>query len=248
MTQVEILSGSVRLVADVEGTIRGPTVLLLHAGGERRSVWLPITPRLIDAGWRTIAPDLRGHGESGRSPRYVLDDLIDDAGCVIQELTDRPLVVVGGSIGAAIGLLLAGERGVPLDGLVLIDVPTFPRADRVQLVRTQIAAAQAARSNALVHLDPEFMTGTFVDDVLADVDRWRRAARRVRIPVLLVRAERSKGIGPEELSEFLADVPQAEVASIDAGHLVAHDNPEQLARLLTEFILRLRGTGSQACA
>jgi pimeloyl-ACP methyl ester carboxylesterase len=64
MARVTLTNGGVDLVADVEGPARGPTTLLLHAGGETRSVWRPISNELVEAGWRTIAPDLRGHGES----------------------------------------------------------------------------------------------------------------------------------------------------------------------------------------
>ena len=60
MARVTVRNGAVELVCDVEGPRRGPTVLLLHAGGENRSVWRAVTPSLVAAGWRTMAPDASG--------------------------------------------------------------------------------------------------------------------------------------------------------------------------------------------
>ena len=96
MTRILIRRMDIEIVADVEGPSNTPTVLFLHAGGEARQVWRPMTARLVSCGWQVIAPDLRGHGESGRSPQYKFDDFVDDAAFLIDELAQRPLVIVGG--------------------------------------------------------------------------------------------------------------------------------------------------------
>lgn len=48
MTDVSLAVGEVTLRATVTGT--GPTVLLLHAGGEHRGVWAPVAARMIKCG------------------------------------------------------------------------------------------------------------------------------------------------------------------------------------------------------
>ncbi len=81
----------------------GPTVLLLHAGGERREVWAPVAARLT--GLRTVAFDLRGHGDSsGRAT--ALRPIADDVSAMI-EREPAPIVVAGASLGglAAIAAL-----------------------------------------------------------------------------------------------------------------------------------------------
>ncbi len=180
---------------DVAGSRPGPTVLFLHAGGETRSVWSPVAPPLAAAGWRTVAPDLRGHGSSGRAALYRLDDFIDDAARLAEAFCDRPLVGGGGSIGGVVGLLLAGERRAPIDGLVALDVPTSPAPETAQRERARVRAAQARGVAAVAAVDPAFLAGRFVDDVLDEADRWRRAARQVHIPTLLLRGERSTAVG-----------------------------------------------------
>src|SRR5437588_12383334 len=45
----------------------GHSVMFLHAGGERRQVWDPVSKVLAQAGYRCVAFDQRGHGDSGGS-------------------------------------------------------------------------------------------------------------------------------------------------------------------------------------
>lgn len=58
----------------------GPAVLLLHSSFRDRRMWAPHAQPLSDAGFRVIAPDLRGHGQSPAkgeiSPPLIADDLI----------------------------------------------------------------------------------------------------------------------------------------------------------------------------
>ena len=239
MARVSVISGNVPILADVEGPLGGPTVLLLHAGGESRTVWLPITEAVVAHGWRTISPDLRGHGESGRAAAYHLDDFVLDLERVIEELGDEPLVVVGGSIGGALGLILAGERRLSVAGLVLLDVATRPSADSALRERRKIVEAQSRGVEALRAVDGEFMRGSFLDDVVATFDRWSRAARQLRIPTLLILGTRSTVVGSSELQATKDDIPQIEVVAVPAGHLVARDCPSEVAAHLTRFLDRV---------
>jgi len=58
---------------------RGPLVLLLHGFPEGWRSWEPTIPALVDAGYRVVAPDLRGYGTSD-VPRggYDMETLADD--------------------------------------------------------------------------------------------------------------------------------------------------------------------------
>ena len=80
-----------------------------------------------------------------------------------------------------------------------------------------------------------------MDDVLDEADRWRQAARRVHIPTLLLRGAHSTAVGSEQLSKFVEDLPHAEVISVDAGHLVARDQPEEVTQLLITFLRQFCG-------
>ena len=42
----------------------GPPILLLHGHPQTHIVWRKVAPLLVNAGYRVIAPDLRGYGDS----------------------------------------------------------------------------------------------------------------------------------------------------------------------------------------
>src|SRR5882757_10075703 len=57
----------VSIVADVGGSEAGPTVVLMHGGGQTRHSWSGTFEMLAGAGYRVVSYDARGHGESGWS-------------------------------------------------------------------------------------------------------------------------------------------------------------------------------------
>jgi pimeloyl-ACP methyl ester carboxylesterase len=114
----------IRLAADTFGDPDAPAVLMLHGGGQTRHAWHATATHLADAGWRTIAVDLRGHGQSThpRPPAYALEDFAADVRALIAAISGDP-VVVGASLGGIASLLALTEPPpAPAAGLVLVDV------------------------------------------------------------------------------------------------------------------------------
>lgn len=86
----------------------GPTVFLLHGGLSSRLSWFSQVPELVDAGWRVILPDTRGHGDSdlgGNELSYRL--LAADVVKILDRLSIQRTDVVGWSDGGNTALLLA---------------------------------------------------------------------------------------------------------------------------------------------
>lgn len=71
MRNIQIASDDVMLAGAICGDPQ--EFLLLHAGGETKSVWRPIQERLARAGLGSAAFDQRGHGESAGSRRENLN-------------------------------------------------------------------------------------------------------------------------------------------------------------------------------
>jgi pimeloyl-ACP methyl ester carboxylesterase len=64
----------------------------------------------LAASWHIYAPDLRGHGQSGRVPgRYRLQDYVDDLAALQQRVTD-PATLFGHSLGGMVAVMLAGQH------------------------------------------------------------------------------------------------------------------------------------------
>ncbi|MDX3909576.1 MAG: alpha/beta hydrolase [Sphingobium sp.] len=122
------ISGSrgVSLTADCEGAADRPPVVLLHGGGQTRHSWRGTMHRLVQAGYRTIAYDARGHGDSDWAPDgdYSLPALADDLRAVLATL-DRPAALVGASMGG-MASFYAAATGSPATALVMVDIALRP--------------------------------------------------------------------------------------------------------------------------
>lgn len=101
----------VRLQATAWGDPHRPPVMLLHGGGQTRHAWRGTSQRLAEAGFRAMAIDLRGHGESEWSPdgRYSYAVLAADVAAVAAHL-GRPPALVGASAGGFASMLAAAGR------------------------------------------------------------------------------------------------------------------------------------------
>jgi pimeloyl-ACP methyl ester carboxylesterase len=113
-----------QLVADVRGDPEAWPVLLLHGGGQTRYAWGATAELVANEGWRSIALDLRGHGESQWAPKgdYSFTAFCADCVAVVDQLAHPP-VLVGASLGGMSAMLAEGtsDRTVSC-GLVLVDI------------------------------------------------------------------------------------------------------------------------------
>jgi pimeloyl-ACP methyl ester carboxylesterase len=225
---VELPGDGVMLAGTEVG--EGPTVLLLHAGGERRSVWEPVVTGLAPRGYRCVAVDQRGHGASPAAGADSLDRLGADV-VVLCEGSGPPVVLVGASLGGFAALVASAARPALVAGLVLVDVVPDPEP----------TAVRAVLADTVIHGVVGGAHRVLVDDILGRSDELRGALARVRAPVLLVRGTVSPlGRDAGSTSRFHALAPHAEVVDVaGAGHLVARDRPAELARVLAGFLDRV---------
>jgi pimeloyl-ACP methyl ester carboxylesterase len=114
----------ISLAADAWGDLDGPLVLLQHGGGQTRHAWRNAGARLGRAGYRAVAFDARGHGDSdwAADGRYGQDVMVEDLACVVAALGGRRPVLVGASMGGGTSLVAVGEDHVDATALVLVDI------------------------------------------------------------------------------------------------------------------------------
>jgi pimeloyl-ACP methyl ester carboxylesterase len=103
VTHRMIETNSIRLHVAEQG--EGPLVILCHGFPECWYSWRHQLPALAKAGFRAVAPDLRGYGQSDRpeeGEKYtILDDIGDIVG-LVNALGAKQAVIAGHDIGAAI--------------------------------------------------------------------------------------------------------------------------------------------------
>jgi epoxide hydrolase 4 len=125
----------------------GPLIVLLHGFPQYRIAWQKQLPALAAAGYRAVAPDLRGYGESPK-PRavddYRMQLVVDDVAELIRSLNDgKSCVVVGHDWGAVVAWFLAMIHPDLVGRLVILNVP-HPALFTRELKRSGKQRAKAA--------------------------------------------------------------------------------------------------------
>ena len=99
----------------------GPAVMLLHGWTVSADLnWHAAYGPLVEAGYRVLAIDHRGHGRGLRAMTpFRLLDCAGDAAAVVRELGVAPAMFAGYSMGGAIAQLIARDHRDVVSGLVL---------------------------------------------------------------------------------------------------------------------------------
>ena len=115
-------------------------VVLVHGLTANNRYWADFGPRLAEAGWYVVAPDLRGRGRSAKPPHgYGLPFHADDLLGVCDALGISTVHLVGHSLGALVGLYLAALHPGRLRRLVLVDAGGKLPADTVLAIAPALA-------------------------------------------------------------------------------------------------------------
>jgi len=116
-------------VNDVELNVvvqgEGPDVLLVHGFPDDHTVWRNQIPALVDAGYRVIALDTRGCGESEIKPRegdYAIDKLVADLVALLDALGIAKVRLVGHDWGALQAWCFAMEYPERVDRYIAMSV------------------------------------------------------------------------------------------------------------------------------
>jgi pimeloyl-ACP methyl ester carboxylesterase len=235
------------------------TILLLHAGIADRRMWGQQVEALEAAGHRVLAPDLPGFGDNALTPPTV--DYVEFAA----GLLDGATAVVGCSFGGRVALELAAAKPKLVTKLVLV-APGLASTKWSKEAQAGFAEEEAliesgeltgaAEQQARMWLAPDAaadvreltvaMTVRSYDQQLPFEDGvravWPEPSAETRlaeldVPILLV-------VGDADLPELRAlaerlarELPNAGLETIEgAGHLPSLERPDELNRLLLEFL------------
>lgn len=106
----------------------GPPVLLLHGYPQTHACWHAVAPRLVEAGFRVVAPDLRGYGGSDRPESapdhapYSKRAMAADQVALMDVLGHDRFAVAGHDRGGRVGHRLARDHPGRVSALSVLDI------------------------------------------------------------------------------------------------------------------------------
>jgi len=170
-THRDLSANGVRLHVAEAG--EGPLVLLLHGFPQFWWTWRAQLPALAAAGFRAVAPDLRGYGASDKPPRgYDLPTLSADVAALVRALGERDAVLVGHDWGGLLAWTVAALHPRSVRRLVVLSM-AHPRRLRAGMTdRRQRRALRHALRFQLPRLPERRLTRTDDDPVADILQRW----------------------------------------------------------------------------
>jgi pimeloyl-ACP methyl ester carboxylesterase len=251
------------LAYDDQGT--GPLVVCVPGMGDLRQEYRFLAPRLVEAGYRVVTVDLRGHGESTPlGTDYSVAGVGADLAGLIRHLNAGPARVLGDSMAAGASVWLAAEHPNLVDRLVLMgpfvrSEPTFWTNLLYSVLFGGFWGADAWTACYAglypTHKPSDFPTYTkALRDNLAEPQRMNALRAMlyaskgasesrlglVRAPVLVLMGTKDPDFPkPEDEARWVADQLRGTYRMIEgAGHYPHAEFPEVTAPLILEFLAR----------
>ena len=241
---------------------------MLHGYPESSFMWEGVMPAVADAGWRAVAPDLAGFGDSPPDPPGTWDRHVESVERFRRELGIERCVPVVHDWGGLIGLRWACEHPDAVTALVISSTGFFPDgkwSGMAEVLRTTGTGEQVIEG-----LDRDGFAGLLgglssgigpeaVDEywkAFGDEERRRGQLELYRsgdfslladydlaalgVPVLLVWGESDDFAPVAGAHRFERELADTELVIVDgARHFVWEDAPEECAAALASFLKRL---------
>ena len=241
--------------------------MLLHGHAYDRSMWDGQVKAFGERGWRVIAPDLRGFGESEVTPGIVYtEEFVADVMALLDELQIQRAVLLGFSMAGQVAMQLIESHPERVSALIVND--TVPQAEDAAGRRRRHVAADGIVSGGMdsygeavlpqmmweenVERLPE-VARTVLGMIRAAPPEGATAAMRGRAerndfvetlkafdkPALVITGDHDAfdGGAAQRMSELL---PHGELAVIsNSGHTPNMENPTEFDAALGAFLDKL---------
>lgn len=259
---VRVRVNGIDVHCEVSGADRNPWLLCLHSLATDGGIWEAYLGAL-EASFRVVRPDLRGHGQTeATAPPYSLDLLVEDTIGLMDALDIQRTSVLGLSIGAIIAMGLALDVPDRIERAVVADARADAPPAYVQMWDNAVATAEADGVEPVVNSSvARWFSQPFIDSGAPEIERLRTRALRtsldgligcaravqglnylprlheIRVPILFVVGGEDPAAPPAVMRDMASRVPGADLIELPgAGHLTPVEVPEAFAAAVLPFL------------
>jgi len=161
----------------------GPPLLLLHGHPQNLVVWRKVAAAFVNAGYKVIAADLRGYGDSSKPPggpnhvNYSKREMARDQVELMRQLGHQRFTVIGHDRGGRVAHRMALDHTDAIERIIVIDIaPTATMYEKTDMEFARryfwwfFLIQPAPIPETLIGHDPEFFLRTHIRAQLADPD------------------------------------------------------------------------------
>ena len=221
----------------------GPAVILLHGGlGNAGNFGYQVAP-LVEAGYRAILIDSRGHGRSTRDDRpYSYDLMATDVLAVMDALSIGRAAIVGWSDGACTGMILGRRHPERIAGVFFFACNMDPSGTLPFEMTPLIERCFSRHKQDYAALSPT--PGKF-DEFVEAVGLMQRTQPNysaenlgeIRVPVTIAHSEGDEFIRRDHAEYLARSVPGAELVILPGvTHFAPVQRPDVFNRAALEFL------------
>lgn len=128
----------------------GTPILFLHSFGHNKNLWFPQLTHFFECGFRVLAPDMPGHGDSSFDPtRHGVDQMAQCYIELLDSLEIKKTIVAGISMGGYIALRIWARRPDLVSAMILSN--TKAEKDSDEIVARRRAQIENIHRNGLEH-------------------------------------------------------------------------------------------------
>jgi pimeloyl-ACP methyl ester carboxylesterase len=241
----------------------GPLVVCVPSLGDLRGEYRFLRPLLVEARYRVVTMDVRGHGETSKEwDDFSVAGVGKDILALVRELNAGSAVIVGTSMGGGAAIWAAVEEPNLIDGLILVDPFVDGDGDRFLTLLFSIMFARPWGPSMWLkyyaRLYPTYKPADFagysaalyanlkengrLEAVMRMLSASKRASGeripRLNKPVLVLMGSKDIDFkNPEGEARRLAEAVRGKYVMIEnAGHYPHAEMPEVTAALMISFL------------
>lgn len=233
---------------ETHGPEGAPAVVFLHHGLGSTRAWRGQVPAFVEAGYRVIAYDRWGYGQSDPRPHLDVpgfEDDLSDLQAILAACNLRHVTLIGHSDGGTLALYFAEKYPEMVACLVTIAAHIYlePKMEpgilgikaafeRDERFRNGMQRAHGDKFESVFN---NWFDGWHMPEALS----WdmRPLLANISCPALVIQGEDDEHATPQHAVDIAESIPNAELwLEPGAGHMYPQDEPEIFNRRLLRFI------------